>query len=138
MYAIQSNTKRGPLVVAAGDDLTGKEGYLVKLGNNAGVVSAYLPTAVTDIANYVVAEGAAPGSPVTLLPLEPGQQVRVVSGASTFVPGDKVVGYAASAAGLASEYTGSGAAFIVGIAEEVGDTVGQYLLIRPVLSYQTV
>jgi len=138
MFAIQSNTKRGLIVVAAGDDLTGKEGYLVKLGNNAGVPSAYLPTAVTDVANYLVAEGAAPGLNCTLIPLEPGQQVRVVAGATTLVPGDKVVAYAASAAGLASEYTGSGAAFIVGIAEQVGDTAGQYLLIRPILSYQTV
>ena len=138
MYAIQSNTKRGLLVVAAGDDLTGKEGYLVKMGNNGGVASAYLPAAVTDVANYVVVEGAAAGANVTLLPLESGLQVRVITSATTFVPGDKVVGYAASAAGLASEYTGSGAAFIVGICEQVGDTAGQYLLIRPVLSFQTV
>jgi len=137
MFALQSNTKRGPIVVVAGDDLTGKEGYLVKIGNNAGVPSAYLPAAVTDVAGYVVAEGAAAGANVTLIPLEPGMQVRVVSNSTTFVPGDKVVGFASSKAGLASEYTGSGAAFIVGIAEEVGDTAGQYLLIRALLSYWT-
>jgi len=138
MFAIQSNTKRGAIVVAAGDDLTGKEGCLVKIGNNGGVASAYLPTSVLDLAIYVVAEGAAEGSPVNLIPLEPGQQVRVVAGATSFVPGDKVVAYGGTAAGQASEYTGSGAAFIVGVAEQVGDTAGQYLLVRPVLSFQTV
>jgi hypothetical protein len=138
MYPIQSNTKRGPIVVAAGDDLSGKEGYLVKLGNDGGTAKAYLPTAVTDEVLYVVGEGAAAGSNVTLIPLESGMQVRIVSNSTTFVPGDKVVGYASQKAGLATEYSGSGAAFIVGIAEEVGDTAGQYLLVRPVLSHLTV
>lgn len=137
MFPLQSNTKRGPIVVVAGDDLTGKEGYLVKLGSNSGVPSAYLPAALTDLATYVVAEGGSAGKNVTLIPLEPGMQFRVVTNSTTFVAGDKIVAYASGKAGLATEYAGTGAAFIVAVAEETGDTAGQYLLCRALLSYWT-
>ena len=133
----QTNVKRGAIRVVAGSTLTGKEGYLVKVVDNAGVLSAYLPAALTDVAAYVVIEGAAAGSLCSIEPLEPGQPVRVVSNSATFVGGDKVVAYASGHEGEATEYAGSGAAFVVGVAEEVGDTAGQWVLIRPLLSYWT-
>ena len=131
-----SNTQQGLIVVVAGDTLTSKEGYLVKLGNNAGVPTAYLPTAQTDFACYLVEEGAAIGSYCTLRPIESGRSIRVVAGATTFVAGDKVIAYGGTAAGQAMEWA-SGAAFIVGIAEETGDTAAQLLLVRPILGYYT-
>ena len=132
----QTNVKRGAIRVIAGSALTGKEGYLVKLVDNAGVPSAYLPAAATDVAAYVVIEGAAAGSLCSIQPLEHGQQVRVIANSTTFVAGDKVVGYAAGQEGKATEWA-SGPAFIAGIAEETGDTAGQWLLMRPLLSYWT-
>ena len=133
----QTNVKQGAIRVIAGSTLTGKEGYLVKLADNAGVANAYLPAALTDVAAYVVIEGAAAGSYCTIEPLEPGRRVRVVANSATFVAGDKVVAYASGQEGKATEYAGSGAAFCVGVAEETGDTAGQWLLIRPLLSYWT-
>ena len=132
----QTNVKKGSIRILAGDTLTGKEGYLVKIKNASGVAKAYLPEAVTDIAAYVVLEGAAAGSLCTIAPLVPDQQVRVVALDTTFTPGSKVIAYAAAGPGAASAYA-SGAAFIVGVAEETGDTAGQQLLIRPLLSYWT-
>jgi hypothetical protein len=134
MYPILSNTKDGPIVVVAGDTLTSKEGYLVKLVNASGVAKAYLPAALTDAAMYVVLEGGAAGAKVTLLPLSSGRNVRVVAKSTSIVAGDKVVAYASGSEGKLTEYS-SGDAFIVGIAEEVGDTDGQQVLIRPVLSW---
>jgi hypothetical protein len=133
----QTNVKRGAIRVIAGDALTGKEGYLVKAVNNGGVLNAYLPAALTDVAAYVVIEGAAAGSLCSIQPLEHGQQVRVVANSATFLAGDKVVAYASGHEGKATEYAGSGAAFVVGVAEETGDAAGQWVLIRPLLSYWT-
>ena len=87
----QTNVKQGAIRVIAGSALTGKEGYLVKLVDNGGVPSAYLPAALTDVAAYVVVEGAAAGSYCSIEPLEPGRRVRVVANSTTFVAGDKVV-----------------------------------------------
>ena len=133
----QTNVKQGAIRVIAGDTLTSKEGYLVKVVDNAGVLTAYLPTALTDVAAYVVIEGAAIGSLCSIEPLEPGKQVRVILNSVTVVGGDKIVAYASGKEGMATEYAGTGAAFIVGIAEEVGDTALQWLKIRPLLSYWT-
>jgi hypothetical protein len=132
MYDIQSNTHQGPIRVVAGSNLTGKEGYLVKVTNSAGVLVADVPGAATDIAAYILAEGAVAGAMVTIIPMVAGQQYRIVAGALTFVPGDRVVAYGGTAAGQAMEYA-AGAAFIAGIAEEVGDTALQYLKIRALL-----
>ena len=133
----QSNVKRGAIRIIAGSTLTSKEGYLVKVVDNAGVLNAYLPAALTDVAAYVVIEGAAIGSLCTIEPLEPGQQVRVVANSTTIVGGDKIVAYASGHEGEATEYAGSNPAFIVGIAEQGGDTALQQILIRPLLSYWT-
>ena len=134
MHSIQSNTKEGALVLPAGDDLTGKEGYIVKILNDGGTPKANLPDAVTDPALYVVLEGGAAGEDVTIEPLTPGRNFRAVANSTTIVAGDKLVAFASSHAGELTEHT-AGDAFIVGIAEETGDTAGQEVLFRPVLSY---
>lgn len=134
MYQEQSNTKEGAIVLPANVDLTGKEGYLVKIVNDGGVAKAGLIAAATDAAAYVLLEAAEADEDCTIQPLTPGRNVRVVAKSTTLVPGDKVIAYASGAEGMLTEYA-SGDAFIVGICEEVGDTEDQLVLIRPVLSY---
>jgi hypothetical protein len=136
MYPSQSNTQEGSIVLPANATLVGKEGYLVKIVNDGGVAKAALPAAVTDICNYVVLEGAAEDADCVIAPLTPGRNVRVVAKSTTLVPGDKVVGYASGSEGKLTEYA-SGAAFVAGICEEVGDTEGQLVLIRPLLAVLT-
>jgi hypothetical protein len=138
MFNTQSNTHQGQIEVIAGDNLTGKEGYLVKVVDNAGTLNAYLPAAVTDEALFIVGEGAVAGALATLIPLVAGNQYRAYLGITTIVGGDKIVAYGGGAAGQAMEYAGSGAAFIVGCAEEVGNTLGAFTKFRAVLSHLTV
>lgn len=134
MYSEQSNTKEGAIVLPANVSLVGKEGYLVKIVNDGGVAKAGLIAAAMDAAAYVVLEGAAADADCAIQPLTPGRNVRVVAKSTTLVPGDKVIGYASGSEGKLTEYA-SGDAFIVGICEEVGDTLDQLVLIRPVLSW---
>lgn len=136
MNYVQSNTKRGPFQIASATDMTGKEGYLVKILDASGTPKATLPAAVTDVAAYVITNVIST-SVVEIMPLEPGVSVRLVANGTTLLAGDKVVGYASGKEGLASEYTGSGAAFISAIAEETGGTDLQYVKCRPVLTYWT-
>lgn len=134
MHPKQSNTKEGAIVLPANASLVDKEGYLVMIVNDGGVAKAGLITGATDVAAYVVLEGAAADADCTIDPLTPGRNVRVVAKSTTLVPGDKVIGYASGSEGKLTKYA-SGAAFIVGTCEEVGDTDGQEVLIRPVLSF---
>jgi hypothetical protein len=136
MYPSQSNTQEGSIVLPANASLVGKEGYLCKIVNDGGVAKADLPGAATDVCNYVILEGAAADADCVIAPLTPGRNVRVVAKSTSLVPGDKVIGYASGDEGKLTEY-GSGAAFIVGTCEEVGDTEGQLVLIRPLLSIVT-
>jgi len=55
----QSNTRVGDIRVLAGESLTSKEGYLVKLTHDTGVPEVKLPAAITDYAVYAVIEGGA-------------------------------------------------------------------------------
>jgi len=136
MYPTQSNTQEGAIVVPANADLTGKEGYLCKITNDSGVAKAALPAAATDISNYVILEGAEADADCVIAPLTPGRNVRVVAKSTTLVPGDKVIGYASGSEGMLTEYS-SGAAFVAGICEEVGDTEDQLVLIRPLCAVLT-
>ena len=45
MSPTQSNRQRGPVVRTSGEDLTGKEGFLVEQYSNSGVPSLRLPSA---------------------------------------------------------------------------------------------
>ena len=58
---LQSNTKKGDIVLPAYADLTGKENYLVKVVNDSGTAKFALPAATDDLAVYVLASGTTAG-----------------------------------------------------------------------------
>ncbi|MCC5850080.1 MAG: hypothetical protein JJU29_18495 [Verrucomicrobia bacterium] len=73
----QSNTRVGDIKILAGNDLRGKEGYLVKLGSASGKTVAVLPDDIEDLALFLVLEGADAGEHVSLRPLSSERNVRV-------------------------------------------------------------
>lgn len=77
--SVQTNVKQGAFLVNAGEDLTGKEGYLVKAADAGSELEVLLPTDVADITPYVVEEGAEHDSDATVIPLVQGNQYRVVA-----------------------------------------------------------
>jgi hypothetical protein len=75
---LQNNRRPpGPFKVLAGENLTGKEGLRVVLTHDTGIPEVILPNDVADIADYVLIEGGADGSYVTVEPLVPGTPVRL-------------------------------------------------------------
>jgi hypothetical protein len=78
-HPTQTNTKEGPFQVLAGENLTGKEGRLVKLTHDTGVPEVILPNDVADEADYLLLEGSADASLVTVVALD-----------GTCNPGDKL------------------------------------------------
>jgi len=86
----QTNTKVGDIRVAAGEDLTEKEGFLVKLTHDSSVPEVLLPAANSDYALYVVIDGAADAENVSVRPIEGGRNVRVKLD-GTCDPGDVLV-----------------------------------------------
>ncbi|MEM1057924.1 MAG: hypothetical protein AAGK14_01640 [Verrucomicrobiota bacterium] len=129
----QSNTKSGDLVFAAGEDLTNKEGHLVKLTHDSGTPEVKLPEAITDRALYAVVSGGADTENVQLRPLSGERNVRVVL-LGTCNPGDALVladpATAADAGKLRVLPTAAGTYHVLAIAEEAGAD-GQLLAIRP-------
>lgn len=77
MSPSQTNTKEGPFTVLAGEDLTGKEGRVVKLTHDTGVAEVVLPNDVADDELYLLLEGGADGQPVTVEAFSPHKQFRV-------------------------------------------------------------
>lgn len=129
----QSDTRVGDLPLVAGEDLTGMEGRLAVLGNDSGKPVVGLPNAATDVAAFVLIEGAEAGASATVRPLEAGRNVRLrLSG--DCVPGDVLVaadptdpllrGLVAVVPVDAGTYRG------LAIAEQAGET-GQLVLARP-------
>ena len=131
----QSNTRVGDFRVLAGEDLTGKEGCLVKMGHDTGVPEVTLPAANSDLALYLLMEDGADGKLVTVRPVQPDRNVRLIL-KGTCNPGDvMVLADVATAAdkgkvrvlpAAAGTYRG------LGIAEQVG-VDGQLVLVRPAL-----
>jgi hypothetical protein len=130
----QSNTRVGDIRVLAGESLTDKEGYLVKMTHDSEVAEVKLPEAITDYALYAVIEGAADGAQVSVRPVEAERNVRLVL-KGTCNPGDVLVlaAIAGSDAGMvralpedAGTYRG------LAIAEEAG-VDGQLVLARPAM-----
>lgn len=131
----QSNTQSGAIVMASGEDLSAKAGYLVEIRNASGEAKAYLPDAITDLAFYVVTDGgAASGDNVTLQPFESSRNHRVVL-KSTCVPGDQLVladpTTAADKGKLRKIPVATGTYRVLAIAEESGAD-GQLVRVRPV------
>jgi hypothetical protein len=58
----QADTRVGDLTLPGSVNLTGLENSLVKIINNGGVANFALPTAVTDQANFILANGDIAGN----------------------------------------------------------------------------
>ena len=130
----QSNTRVGDIRVLAGESLTGKEGYLVKMTHDTGVPEVKLPAAITDYSLYAVIEGGADAVLVSVRPVEAGRNVRLrLKGACN--PGDVLVlaAIAGSDAGMVRALPTAGGTYRgLAIAEEVG-VDGQLVLARPAM-----
>ena len=128
----QNNTRIGATVFLAGENLTGKEGYLVKLTHDTGVPEVKLPAAITDTALYLLVDGAADTKTVAVKPLNPEKQVRIKL-KGTCNPGDTLVlaAIAGSDAGMVRTLpTAAGTYRGLAFAEELGAD-GQLVLCRP-------
>ncbi len=131
----QSNTRVGDVRVLAGEDLTGKEGRLVKLTHDTGVAEVLLPAANGDLALYALIEGAADAALVSVRPIQADRNVRL-SLKGTCNPGDVLVladvataadkGKVRALPATAGTYRG------LAIAEEAG-VDGQLVLARPAM-----
>lgn len=86
----QTNIQHGQIVLSANEDLTGKEGLLVKLVNDSGSPAVALPDDTDDYAFYLLIDGDKEGGLVSVLPLSSDRNVRVrLKGVC--VPGDVLV-----------------------------------------------
>ena len=131
----QTNTRVGDIRVAAGEDLTGKEGLLVKMTHDSGVPELKLPAANTDYALYVVIEGVADTVTASVRPLEAGRNLRLrLNG--TCNPGDVLVladvGTAADIGKVRTLPAAAGTYRALAIAEEAG-VDEQLVLCRPAM-----
>ena len=128
----QSNTRVGDIRVLAGESLTAKEGYLVKMTHDTGVPEMKLPAAITDYSLYALIEGAADAALVSVRPIEAGRNVRLrLKG--TCNPGDVLVlaAIAGSDAGMVRALPTAGGTYRgLAIAEESA-VDGQLVLARP-------
>lgn len=88
-HPTQTNTKEGPFEVLAGENLTGKEGRVVKLTHDTGVPEVILPNDVADEADYLLLEGGADGTFVIVVAIDRQHNVRIVLD-GTCNPGDKL------------------------------------------------
>lgn len=129
---IQSNTRVGSFQVLAGEALTDKEGYLVKMTHDTAVPEVKLPAAITDIVPYVVGEGAADTELVEVIPLTPERNVRLKL-KGTCNPGDLLclAAIAGTDAGMVRVNPGTTGTYrLIAVAEEAG-VDGQLVLARP-------
>lgn len=137
---LQSNTKKGDIVLKASVDLTGKTNFLVKIVNNGGVANFALPTSTEDEAIFVLASEATAGSDAAAEAPSPNENFRAVL-KGTCNPGDILSladpSTAADAGKLHKQPTTTGTYRSVAIAEEAG-VDGQYILVRKVSERTTV
>src|SRR5688572_689482 len=77
--ATQTDTKIGDKLFVAGEDLTGKEGYLVKLGDGGTKSNVVLPTAQDDFTPLLVVRGAENGGVASCRPFNSERNCRVVA-----------------------------------------------------------
>ena len=129
----QSNVKFGPVPFNCGEDLTAANDHLVVLFHNLVEPRMFLPDAQSDLALYLVLEGAAADKPGYFLPLSPAANVRLPLVGTCF-PGDKLVLADPAVEGQAGKVTvlpgAAGTYSVVAIAEEKG-VDGQLVLSRP-------
>lgn len=77
MFPTQSNTQRGNRPYNSGESLVGMEGRLVKLVDGGSIAELLLPQAVTDICLFVVGDGNGLDTDSDVIPLVPGEEVRI-------------------------------------------------------------
>ena len=130
---MQSNVKSGAIRVLAGEDLSDKEGYLVKMTHASGVPEVVLPTANGDDALYVVEDDGEDAEFVDVSPLTPDRQVRIKL-EGTCSPGDRLVladvATPADKGMVRKIPTAAGTYRVLAVAEEAG-VDGQLVLARP-------
>lgn len=133
MKVQQSNTQVGARSFVAAEDLTGKQGFLAKLTDNAGTPEIALPTDNGDVTPYVILTGVAAAADVDVLPLDSDSNARAEL-EGTCVAGDVLVladtvvvadrGKLRKLPAAPGNYRG------IGVAEETGED-GQLVLFRP-------
>ena len=78
MFSSQSNTNpAGPRKYNSGESLVGMEGRLVKVVDGGSIPELLLPAAITDVCLFVVGDGAALDVQSDVIPLVPGEEVRI-------------------------------------------------------------
>ena len=131
----QSNTRVGDIRMKAGNDLTSKAGQLVRLSNDNGTANVKSPGGIAELALYVVIEGGVTASRVSVRPLDPGRNVRLVL-SGTCVPGDVLVladcTLEADRGKVRALPTAAGTYRGLALAEESG-VDGQLILARPAM-----
>ena len=134
--ATQTNTQEGDLVFLANEDLTGCEGYLLKLVNDAGVTKVALPDAITDMCPFVLIEAGDEDENVIVRPLQPNRNVRLKL-YGTCNPGDILIPNAdGTHDGMAYvKPDATSACHIAAVAEQIG-VDGQLVLSRPLMGRQ--
>lgn len=128
----QSNTKAGTITLPSNSTLLAKEGYLLKIVNNAGAANFDIASAVTSNAVFVCTDGGlVVGDVCEAAPLDPNRNVRikVKAGGTGGVAGDLVQ---LQTDGTIDIDGGSGARVVIGIAEETF-IAGQLAKIRPMV-----
>lgn len=77
MLNTQSNTQQGAKPFNSGEALTGKEGYLAVLVDGGSIADLLLPTAVSQLALFIIDEGGAEDADSAVIPLVTGEERRV-------------------------------------------------------------
>ena len=77
MFPTQSNTQKGTRSYNSGIALVGLEGRLVKVVDGGSIAELLLPEAVSDVALFVVVDGGAIDTESQVIPLVPGDEIRI-------------------------------------------------------------
>lgn len=135
---MQSNVQTGAVVFLAGENLTNKHNYLVKLTHDSGVAEVVLPTHNSDLAVYLLEDTNEDtginndGEYVSVKPLNAGQNFKIKL-EGTCSPGDVLVladvAVAADKGMVRKLPTDPGTYRGIAIAEETG-VDGQLILCR--------
>lgn len=125
----QSNTQVGQIVLLSNVDLTGKEGYLVKIANASNVAKFALPTGDLDYAVFVLTDGDETDQTSAALPLSSDRNVRLKL-TGTCIPGQVLVLNSVTWGTVSALPSSPGNYRGIAIAEEVG-VDGQLVKARP-------
>lgn len=126
----QNDTKEGLITILATDNLTDKEGFLVKIENATPVPGqAALPDDNADFCLFVVSAGGAAGAYVDLQPLSPNRNVRVKT-SGIIAAGEEVLLQAPGGTVITRTGAAADTYFSPGIAEE-DCASGGFVKIRP-------